>query len=600
MLNKNKILVIDRQQINETFLGNLKNDFNNLIGYSLIVVLIILLLFYKSASLTLVTSIPICLTWLLTIGLMGIFNLEFNIFNIIISTFIFGLGIDYSIFITNGLLYEYRTGEEALSTHKTSILLSVITTILGVGVLIFAKHPALYSISLVCIIGILSAVFISFTIQPLLFKLFIGSRSKRPVSLRLLIHSVLSFTYFGLGGFLLSVFSVTLMKIIPISKKLKMKWFHKTISKFMKSVLYTNPFLIKRVINDNNENFKKQAIIIANHTSFLDILAIGMLHPKMIFLVNDWVYNSPIFGKAVQLAGFYPVSNGIENGLDHLKKKINQGYTLMVFPEGTRSRTNKIKRFHKGAFYLAEQFNLDILPVLIHGNSEVIPKGSSMIRDGHITLKILNRITPNNEKFSKNYSLRAKEIGAYFRTEFKKFRKEKESATYFHKILLDNYRYKGDKLYRSISNDIKIHKDTYQHLLNIIGEKDTIIHLSEDAGQLDCLLALNASDRTIISYIENNTYRTILKNSYITNNSKITCIDAIENAIVYKANVLIINLKNINIENHILPFIKSDLNHIILFKENENLQVVSIKGFESESGNKNKDITILTKQSIKE
>ena len=213
------------------FLGNLKNDFNSLIGYSLIVVLIVLLLFYKSISLTLVTSIPICITWLLTIGLMGLFNLEFNIFNIIISTFIFGLGIDYSIFITNGLLHQHRTGENVLSTHKTSILLSVITTILGIGVLIFAKHPALYSISLVCIIGILSAVFVAFTIQPLLFKLFIGTHSKRPISLRLLIHSILSFTYFGLGGFLLSVFSVTLMKVIPISKKIKMKWFHKMISK---------------------------------------------------------------------------------------------------------------------------------------------------------------------------------------------------------------------------------------------------------------------------------------------------------------------------------------------------------------------------------
>jgi len=95
--NQYQTLVIDRQQMNETFLGNLKNDFNSLIGYSLIVVLIVLLLFYKSISLTLVTSIPICITWLLTIGLMGLFNLEFNIFNIIISTFIFGLGILFRV-----------------------------------------------------------------------------------------------------------------------------------------------------------------------------------------------------------------------------------------------------------------------------------------------------------------------------------------------------------------------------------------------------------------------------------------------------------------------------------------------------------------------
>src|SRR5690606_26398658 len=89
-------IVIDRQEMNETFLGNLKNDFNSLIGYCLIAVIFILFLFFRSFTLTLVTAAPIFLTWFLTLGIMGLFHIEFNIFNIIISTFIFGLGIDYS------------------------------------------------------------------------------------------------------------------------------------------------------------------------------------------------------------------------------------------------------------------------------------------------------------------------------------------------------------------------------------------------------------------------------------------------------------------------------------------------------------------------
>jgi len=174
--NTPNTLLIDRQQMNESLLGNLKTDFNHLIWYCLGAVLLLLLLFYKSIRLLVVTSVPIFLTWMLTIGMMGIFKIEFNIFNIIISTFIFGLGIDYSIFMTNGLLKEYKTGTKTLATHKTSIILSVITTILGVGVLIFAKHPALYSISVVSIIGIFSAMIIAFTIQPVLFKLLITKK----------------------------------------------------------------------------------------------------------------------------------------------------------------------------------------------------------------------------------------------------------------------------------------------------------------------------------------------------------------------------------------------------------------------------------------
>lgn len=162
-------LVIDRQAINETLLGHLKNDFNNLLVYCFMAVLLLLFLFYRNLKLTLVTVIPIIITWLVTIGIMGLFHLEFNIFNIIISTFIFGLGVDYSIFMTNGM----RSGTASMATHKTSIILSVLTTILGVGVLIFAKHPALHSLATISIIGILAAMLIAFVVQPLLYKILI-------------------------------------------------------------------------------------------------------------------------------------------------------------------------------------------------------------------------------------------------------------------------------------------------------------------------------------------------------------------------------------------------------------------------------------------
>ena len=594
--DKKQTFIIDRQNMNETFLGNLKTDFNKLIGYSLVVVLLLLLLYYKSFSLTLVSSIPIFLTWLLTIGAMGLLHIEFNIFNIIISTFIFGLGIDYSIFITNGLLKEYRTGEKALATHKTSIILSVITTILGIGVLIFAKHPALYSISLVSIIGILSAVIIAFTIQPFLFKLFIGSKTKRPITLRLLIHSILSFGYYSLGGILLSLFSFTIMNIIPLSKKVKMKWYHKAVSKFMKSVLMTNPWIKRKIINKHHETFEKQAVIIANHSSFLDILSIGMLHPKMIFLVSDWVYNSPVIGKVVRFAGFYPVSSGIENGLNHLEKKIEQGYSLMAFPEGTRSTSTKIKRFHKGAFYLAEQFNLDIIPILIHGNHEIVPKGSFILKNGNISIKILKRIPISDKSYGENYARRAKNIGAYFREEHYKLKKNVEYSTYFHRIVLEDYRYKGDNLYKNVAEDLKIHKETYKTVIDSIDIKGTIIHLSKDYGQLDFLLALDAMDRKIITYIEDEEMRPIIRNSYIANNnSDITIVETIDNALSHQASVLILNLGNIDVKK-LEANLHNSINTLILIKESRNLPIKNIRKLDFESIYESNHLIILKKQ----
>lgn len=171
--------LIDRVEINETLLGSLQHDFNRLLLYCSILIIFLLLLYFRNWKLWLVTAIPIGLTWLVTVGLMGLLHIDFNVFNVIICSFIFGLGVDYSIFMTNGLILEQQTKLPALATHKTSILLSVITTILGVGVLIFAKHPALYSISIVTVIGITSALLIALTLQPILFNLLIFKSEKK-------------------------------------------------------------------------------------------------------------------------------------------------------------------------------------------------------------------------------------------------------------------------------------------------------------------------------------------------------------------------------------------------------------------------------------
>lgn len=578
---KNMVL-IDRKAMNESLLGSLRDDFNKLIGYSLIVVVVLLLLFYRSVSLTIVTVLPVFLTWLVTIGIMGILGIQFNIFNIIISTFIFGLGIDYSIFVTNGLLQELRTGEPALATHKTSILLSVLTTILGIGVLIFAKHPALYTISVVSIIGIVMAMLLAFTLQPLFFKLFIGSRTKRPIHLRYLIHSALSFTYFGVGAFLLSILGVLLVPILPFSKKKTMPVFHKLISKLMKSVLYTNPFVNKTVLNPHNETFKKPAFLIANHTSFLDILAMGMLTPKLIFLVNDWVYNSPIFGRAVKLAGFYPVSKGIDEAVAHLQPKVDQGYSLIAFPEGTRSKTNRVKRFKKGAFFIAETLQLDIIPVLIHGNSEVLPKGSFIIKDGKITLEILKRIPHQSSDYGDNYSAKTKNITAHFRNEFSRLRNTIESPTYFNKTILEDFKFKGFERYQHAKKELKTNKDVYHSVINYIPHNASVLLIGHNTGVLPFLLALDGAQRAITTVVEDEALLAILKNSLITHSErKIQFVNKVLEIAEESFETLIINVSNISETNLDLILFES-LNFIFLLNEpqKESYDQTKFDGFE--------------------
>ena len=549
---KNNIIAIDRQQMNETFFSTLKTDFNSLVNYSFIAVILILFFFFRRIELVIVSCIPIALTGIVTAGIMGIFGIQMNIFSMIVCTLIFGHGVDFSIFMTSALQKEYTNGKNEIAIYRTSIILAVITTILGIGAMIFAKHPALRSISSVSLIGVFAALIITFIFYPILFKLFISNRSKNgnpPFVLRTFIHGIISFFYYGMGGILMSLFSITIMPILPIKEKTKMKAFRYAISKFMNSVLCSSPFLHKKVINKNNETFEKPAIIIANHSSFIDILAMGMLSPKIIFLVSDWVYNSPIFGGTVRKAGFYPVSEGIEGGVEHLRQKVNEGYSLMVFPEGTRSESNQIKRFHKGAFFLAEEFNLDIIPVVIHGASEAIPKGDYVIHHSQVTVSILERITPDNLSYGKNYAERTKQLSSFFKEEFHKIRQELEGPAYFKKMLIHSYDYKEIEVIKSVKSNLESHLQIYHHLNKQLSAKAKILHLANDYGQLDVLLTLQEPQRKVVSFIDDEEKLLVAKTNYFLRKRKISYLENIELALQneYDA-VLVSNENNVAIE----------------------------------------------------
>ncbi|WP_027392738.1 1-acyl-sn-glycerol-3-phosphate acyltransferase [Aquimarina latercula] len=569
-------VVIDRKQLNENLLGNLKNDFNSLIGYSLIAVVLLLLLFYKDPMLTLVTALPIAITWVITLGVMKMLGIDFNIFNVIISTFIFGLGVDYSIFITNGLIKEYTYGVKELSTYKTSILLSVITTILGVGVLIFAKHPALRSISTVSLIGILSAVLVSFTIQPMLFRAFITNRARKgltPLRIRQTLWSIFSFGYFIIGGFIVSVVSSLIIPWFPVSKKKKMAVFHKVVSKLMGSVLYSNPFVKKRIYNPENEDFSKQCIIIANHSSFLDIISIGMLYPKLIYLVKDWVYDNPVFGRAAKLAGFYPVSSGIEGGVEHLREKVKQGYSLIAFPEGSRTETAKMSRFHKGSFYLAQELNLDILPVVIHGNSQVSPKGDFIIHDGAIQLKILPRIQLDNKEFGDGYTDRTKKISSYFKEQYATLQNDLEGIDYYKKALLNNYRYKS--CFGEVKIDYLANKEQYYKTASFIEQKDRVICYSDDYGQFLLHLAFKRPYAKLEGILTKPQKLSVAKNCYTTVRNKIEFV-ADEDLTSTKFDVLLLHTTTPLQPQHLKNLVSEDITRIIVTSE-DNLFFESLK-----------------------
>ncbi len=188
--------------------------------------------------------------------------------------------------------------------------------------------------------GICCVVLTSQVLIPFLFNWLITNRVKKgraPWTLTSWAKSVFSLTYFALGSFIMTGIGILLIKLNPFNKKKGKYIYHLILSKFTWSVLHIMTNVKKIYINPLKEDFSKPAVIISNHQSFLDILVSTSLHPKVILLTNQWVWRSPVFGAVVRLADYYPVAEGVEDAIDKLKEKIEQGYSIVVYPEGTRS-----------------------------------------------------------------------------------------------------------------------------------------------------------------------------------------------------------------------------------------------------------------------
>ncbi|MBX2921131.1 MAG: 1-acyl-sn-glycerol-3-phosphate acyltransferase [Chitinophagaceae bacterium] len=504
--NKPGVTVIDRQYLTRKLVDLINVDFSTIALITSLFVFAVLLITYGRIELALMAFLPMFISWIWILGIMALAGIKFNIINIIVSTLIFGLGDDYGIFIMDGLLQEYKTGKKNLASFKSSILLSAITTITGLGVLIFAKHPALRSIAAISVIGIACVVLIAQVCIPFLFSMLIKNRTQKklfPWTFFGWLKSMFANLWFILGSMVLVVIGIFLVKLRPFGKQKGRDLFHVVIQKFSRSLIYIMGNVKKTIINPQREDFSKPAIIICNHQSGLDNFLVMMLHPRLILFTNDRVRSAPISGLVVQMADYYSASAGVESSMPLLAEKVKQGYSVVLFPEGTRSASGDMKRFHKGAFFLAEKLNLDILPVIIHGSGYTMTKHDMLVKDGSITLKILPRIHPGDNAYGNGYAERAKRIGSYFRSEYDGLRALLQQPVWYKEQLFYNYIYKGPVLEWYMRVKVRLEKN-YEPFHKLLPERGKILDIGCGYGFMSYMLhfASPGRDFTGVDYDE--------------------------------------------------------------------------------------------------
>lgn len=514
-LKEHDFNVIDRQGLNESLLDKIHEDFDYVLGVASILVFISLVIAYGRIELALITFIPLAITWVWILGIMTLLGISFNIVNVMIATLIFGLGDDYSIFMMDALREEYKYKKQKLQSSRTGVYLSVITTIIGLGTLIFAQHPALKSIALISIIGLVCVLVISQIVQPVLFNWFIKNRArsgKMPFTLWSFLKTIFAYLYFLIGCLVLIIIGFFLIGINPIAKRKSKDIYHYLIHFYVRSLIKIMANVKSKKWYEKNIDWDKPGIIIANHSSFLDILFAITLHPKLIIMTNKWVWNSPFFGRIIRWADYYPIVNDPLADLSNLQEKIEQGYHLVIFPEGTRSLDGNIGRFKKGAFYLAEKLNVPLYLLYIGGAQYGISKNDFLLKDAYVDLYFLE--CPS---YLKNPNLTYQEKSKKARQTFIAFRKkylEELPTKYYKEQLVRMFIYKAPELEWYVRIKAK-REDYYQTIDNYLPRKGIIYDLGAGYGLVSYMMAWNGPDREIIALDHDEEKIQLAKNQYV-------------------------------------------------------------------------------------
>ena len=390
---------------------------------------------------------------------MNLLGIQFNIVSIVLATFIFGQGDDYTIYITEGLMKEYAYGTRSLSDRNESVLISAILMFIGIGTLIISGHPAMRSLAEITILGMFVVVIMACFLPEWIFRYLTRKHGRQvrqmPVTILRWLRTAFAFGFFLIFTIIISPLAMLVFAVGP-RRKWKEKWLHRLLCGFSRFVIRRVPGTKFELRNDSGEDFAKPAVIISNHQSHLDLMCLLMLTPKMVVVTNKWVWNNPLYGALIHRAEFVPAEDGIEEALPKLRELAQRGYSILIFPEGTRSADCSIQRFHRGAFHVAEELGLDIIPVYLHGVGHVLPKMDFMLRPGSIYVEVGQRVALDDTRYGTTSRERTSGFRKLYKEHYAQICRERENAGYWLPFVRSQYLYKGSEIFsrakRSLSD----------------------------------------------------------------------------------------------------------------------------------------------------
>lgn len=197
------------------------------------------------------------------------------------------------------------------------------------------------------------------------------------------------------------------------------RWaFQVVVRFFWRLFLKSSPVIGKvSILNRHNLNTTRPAIYVASHQSSIDFVLLGSMVENFATISNHPISDLPIFVKIPRLVGVYYMEKHNPNAaitvFNRLSGALKRNINVFIFPEGTRNFSDTLLPFQKGAFRLAVDNRLPIIPVIIDGTGKIVTKGSNVAKTlerTDIEVTFLDPIYPEEEENVRSLMRRVREV----------------------------------------------------------------------------------------------------------------------------------------------------------------------------------------------
>ena len=167
-----------------------------------------------------------------------------------------------------------------------------------------------------------------------------------------------------------------------------------------------------KVTGLENIQKKKSYVFVSNHQSAMDIFLIfGHLGAPIKWMMKKGITKIPFVGLACKMAGFIFVDNSsarnAQKSVKEAESKLKKGYSLIIFPEGGRTPDGRIGRFKRGAYQIAVDLQLPLVPITLNGPFNVMPAGTLNLRPHRMEMTIHPPVHPHKNEVNSKENLQA-------------------------------------------------------------------------------------------------------------------------------------------------------------------------------------------------